>query len=91
MLLQQMERDRQICSIYMDQSNLSKEITDCFITYLHNTNLRERDYLNEQEFLLNFDPNVSSLQQNLVQNVPVRFPNGNVTIFPSDLFFFFEC
>lgn len=47
--------------------------------------------MNDQEFLLNFDPNVTSLQQNLVQNVPVRFPNGNVTIFPSDLFFFFEC
>jgi len=26
-----------------------------------------------------------------VQNVPVRFPNGNVTLFPSDMYIFFEC
>jgi hypothetical protein len=91
MLLPQMERERQICSVYMDQSNLNKEVTDCFITYMQNTNLRERDYLNEQEFLLNFNPNASGLQQNLVQNLPIRFPNGNVITFPSDLYFFFEC
>jgi len=40
---------------------------------------------------LNFSPNVSSVQQSLVQNVAVRFPNGNVTIFPSDMYLFFEC
>jgi len=27
----------------------------------------------------------------VVQHTPVRFPNGNVTMFPSDIYFFFEC
>ena len=40
---------------------------------------------------MNFSQNVSSVQQSLVQNVAVRFPNGNVTIFPSDMYLFFEC
>jgi|LauGreDrversion4_2_1035121.scaffolds.fasta_scaffold792673_1 hypothetical protein len=75
----------------MDQQHLHKEITDCFTSYLQTTNLRERDYLLDQEFLLNFKPEAKKLQENLVQQVPIRFPNGNVTALPSDMYFFFEC
>lgn len=49
-----MQRDRQIWSIYLDQSHLKKDVTDCFIEFLQNTNVREREYLKEHEFLLNF-------------------------------------
>jgi len=75
MLLPKMQRDRQIWSIYLDQSHLTlrsariqikyllnnlnnfsikKDVTDCFIEFLQNTNVREREYLKEHEFLLNF-------------------------------------
>ena len=31
------------------------------------------------------------MKQGLVQHTAVKFPNGNVTMFPSDIFLFFEC
>jgi hypothetical protein len=65
-------------------------VTDSFKEFLQTTNLKEREYLQETEFILDFSPDKQQIQPGMVQNVPVRFSNGNVTLFPSDLFMFFE-
>jgi hypothetical protein len=61
-ILQQFEREqldmqpnearRTIQSIYIDQSTLSNELTDCLTQFLRDTNVRQRDYQKESEFLL---------------------------------------
>ena len=55
------------------------------------TNIRERDYQKEKEFILDFSKGAKKVQPANVQRSPIRFPNGNVTMVPSDTFFFFEC
>ena len=59
-------------------------------TFLRDTNTRERDYHKETEFILSFSRDSKKIQQVTVQQTPMRFPNGNVILMPSDLFFFFE-
>ena len=81
--------NRLIQSIFIDQQHLGAELTDCFTSFLRTANVRERDYLKEQEFLLDFDSS-EKVTQGMTQHTPIRFPNGNVTMFPSDLFVFFE-
>ena len=56
-ILQQFEREqldmqpnearRTIQSIYIDQSTLSNELTDCLTQFLRDTNVRQRDYQKE--------------------------------------------
>ena len=65
-------------------------MTDCLVKYLRETNIRERDYQRETEFLLDLTNSKRKAQPGLSQKVAIRFPNGNVTMFPSDLYFIFE-
>ena len=41
--------------------------------------------------MLDFSKDAKKIHAAQVQNTAVRFPNGNVTMIPSDIFFFFEC
>jgi hypothetical protein len=62
---------------------------DGLIQYIKQSNLREREYYDDQEFLLHFARN-DSAHETLIQHLPITLPNGNVVMLPSDLYFFFE-
>jgi hypothetical protein len=70
---------------------LDAELSDCFCSFFKQSSIREREYLREQEFLLDFEETAKKVVSGVLQNIPIRFPNGNVTQFPSDVFMFFEC
>lgn len=60
------EKDKLIQAIYIDQSDLNQELADCFTNYLKLTNLRVRDYLNEKEFLLDFQADTKKVYKSTV-------------------------
>jgi hypothetical protein len=84
------ERDRLIQSIFVDSQSVPFDLSEAFIHHLQDSNLRERDYQKEIEFLLDFSPEAQKMKQGSVQHSAVRFPNGNVTMFPSDIYLFWE-
>jgi hypothetical protein len=53
-------------------------------------NSREREFLKQQEFLLDLYPENEKIINSTLMSVPVRFPNGNMIMFPSDMFLIFE-
>lgn len=89
-LVSEAERNRLIQAIYIDQQELSHQVSDSFRNFLQQTNVRQRDYLMDQEFIIDLDPSKAMVQAGQVSNVAVKFPNGNVTQFPSNLYFMFE-
>ena len=62
---------------------------DSLIQYIQKSNLRERQYFDDSEFLLQIAKS-GKAHETLLQPVPINFPNGNVVMAPSDLYFFFE-
>jgi len=85
------EVNRLIQAFFIDSTEINQDLSDCLTKFLQEANARERDYQKETEFMLDFSKDATKIHQGLVQRVAVRFPNGNVTLFPSDIFFFFEC
>ena len=85
------EANRLVQSIYIDSQEIHTDLTDCLAKFLHETNIRERDYQKDKEFILDFSRKAKKVQSANVQRSAIRFPNGNVTMVPSDIFFFFEC
>ena len=85
------EANRLIQSIYVDSQEIEEDLGDSVSSFLRDTNTRERDYQKDTEFILSFSPDSKAIQQVQVMHTPMRFPNGNVIMMPSDLFFFFEC
>ena len=88
--MEPIESKRTIQSIFLDMQSIDVELTDCLAKSLNDTNVRERDYQKETEFLLDLANLNKAVQPGLVQRAAVRFPNGNVTLFPSDIYFIFE-
>jgi|TARA_B110001450_G_C17601566_1_gene473217 hypothetical protein len=62
---------------------------DSLIQFLQKSNIREREYFNDQEFLLHLS-SLGQAHDTLIQHLPINLPNGNVIMLPSDLYFFFE-
>ena len=89
-LMTDFQKGRLVQSIYIDQDFLSAELTDCLNNFLVHSNTREREFLGEQEFLLQLYPDHDKINNSTLLNIPVRFPNGNVIMFPNDLFLMFE-
>ena len=85
------EANRLVQSIYIDAQEIDEDLGDSVCSFLRDTNTRERDYHKDTEFILSFSPDAKAIQQVQVMHTPMRFPNGNVIMMPSDLFFFFEC
>lgn len=69
---------------------MGPDITDSFSNFLTMSNSREREYLKPREFLLDLNPDNEKIINSSLMSVPVRFPNGNMIMFPSDLFLIFE-
>lgn len=55
MLMKSPELKKLIQGLYIDQEELNPELADCFISFFKNANLREREYLWQHDFLLDFD------------------------------------
>ena len=83
--------NRLIQSFYIDSTEINQDLADHLVKFLQETNIREREYQKETEFLLDYSKDAKKIHAARVQNTSVRFPNGNVTMMPSDIFFFFEC
>ncbi len=83
------DKHRLIQSLYIDSSDLNQSLTDCFVPFMQFTNLRERTYMNEKEFLIDLES--KNINSQKVQDVGIKFQNGNVVQLPSDLYLFFEC
>lgn len=62
---------------------------DSLIHYIQKSNIREREYFLDQEFLLHLATQ-GQAHDTLIQHIPLLLPNGNVLMLPSDLYFFFE-
>jgi hypothetical protein len=62
---------------------------DSLIEFIQKSNIREREYFNDQEFLLHLST-LGQAHDTLFQHLPIQLPNGNVIMLPSDLYFFFE-
>ena len=88
--LKKQEADRLIQAIYIDSQEVHTDLADSLANFLHETNIRERDYQKEKEFILDFSKKAKKIQQTSTQRQPIRFPNGNVAMVSSDIFFFFE-
>ena len=85
------EAGRLVQSIYVDSQQIDTDLGESVSTFLRDTNVREREYHKDTEFILSFTQDNKKIQSVQVQHTPMRFPNGNVIMMPSDLFFFFEC
>lgn len=48
------EKGRLIQSVYIDEIELDIDLSDCLSAFLQATNVRERDYHKETEFILDF-------------------------------------
>ena len=48
------EADRLIQAIYIDSQEVHTDLTDSLANFLYETNIRERDYQKEKEFILDF-------------------------------------
>ena len=66
-------------------------MADCITAFLKATNVRERDYHKETEYIIDFATDVDKVQSVQVLQTPMTLPNGNLIMIPSDLYFFFEC
>lgn len=62
---------------------------DSLIEFIQKSNIREREYYDDQEFLLHL-ASTGEAHDTLIQHLPITLPNGNVVMLPSDLYFFFE-
>ena len=62
---------------------------DSLIQFIQKSNIREREYYTDQEFLLHLS-SLGQAHDTLIQHLPITLPNGNVIMLPSDLYFFFE-
>lgn len=62
---------------------------DSLVGFIQKSNIREREYYDDQEFLLHL-ASTGQAHDTLIQHLPITLPNGNVVMLPSDLYFFFE-
>jgi hypothetical protein len=83
------ERNRFVQSFLIDSDRIDRYFMDSLIQYIQKSNIREREYFHDQEFLLHLSA-LGQAHDTLIQHLPVHLPNGNVIMLPSDLYFFFE-
>lgn len=83
------ERNKFIQSFLIDSDQVDTYFMDSLIQFVQKSNIREREYYDDQEFLLHF-ASLGQAHETLIQHLPVTLPNGNVIMLPSDLYFFFE-
>jgi len=83
------ERNRFIQSFLIDSDQIDSYFMDSLIQFIQKSNIREREYYDDQEFLLHLS-SMGQAHDTLIQHLPITLPNGNVIMLPSDLYFFFE-
>ena len=82
-------RNNFVQSFLIDANQIDPSFMDSLIGFIQKSNIREREYYDNQEFLLQIS-NLGQAHDTLIQHLPISFPNGNVIMLPSDLYFFFE-
>lgn len=55
------EKGRLIQSVYIDEIELDLDLSDCLSAFLRATNVRERDYHKETEFILDFSEGAQNI------------------------------
>lgn len=83
------ERTRFVQSMLIDSDHIEQPFMDSLIHFIQQSNIREREYFNDQEFVLHLST-LGQAHDTLIQHLPINLPNGNVIMLPSDLYFFFE-
>jgi hypothetical protein len=83
------ERNRFVQAFLIDSDQIDQYFMDSLIQFIQKSNIREREYFNDQEFLLHLAA-LGQAHDTLIQHLPITLPNGNVIMLPSDLYFFFE-
>lgn len=73
----------------IDTAKMDPFFLDGLVQFIKQSNLREREYYDDQEFLLHF-ARTEAAHETLIQHLPITLPNGNVVMLPSDLYFLFE-
>ena len=84
-----MEKNKYIQSFLIDSDGIDTFFMDSLVDFLQKSNIREREYYEDQEFLLHLS-DMNQAHDILIQHIPITLPNGNVVMLPSDLYFFFE-
>ena len=87
--LQPDQRTKYVQSVLIDADNIDSYFLDSLIQFIQASNIREREYYEDQEFLLHLS-SLGQAHDTLIQHLPITLPNGNVIMLPSDLYFFFE-
>ena len=82
-------RKKYLQSFLIDSAKMDPYFLDGLIQFLKQSNLREREYNDDHEFLLHF-ARAECAHETLLQHLPITLPNGNVVMLPSDLYFIFE-
>lgn len=82
-------RNKYVQSFLLDADKMDSYFMDSLIEFIQKSNIREREYYEDQEFLLHL-ASTGDAHDTLIQHLPITLPNGNVVMLPSDLYFFFE-
>jgi len=75
--------------VLIDAHEIDSFFMDSLTQFIQKSNLREREYYDDQEFLLQLS-SMGQAHDTLIQHLPITLPNGNVVMLPSDLYFLFE-